>query len=83
MFASAPNPQRLATPPTPRTQMLKAHFEQQKMQMMENLSQQNLKQIHDISSQLQSGLQEFLASSMEQMFKKFSSQPTPADNQAS
>ena len=80
MFATAPDPRRLVPPPTPRTQMLKAHFEQQNMQMMENLSQQNQKQIQDLSSQLQSGLQQFLASSMEQMFKKFS---PPTDTQAS
>ena len=74
------DPQRLVPPPTPRTQMLKAHFEQQNMQMMEKLSQQNQKQIQDLSSQLQSGLQQFLASSMEQMFRKFSS--APSDNPA-
>ena len=64
----------------PHTQILKAHFEQQNMQMMENLSQQNHKQIQDLSLQLQSGLQ-FLASSMEQMFKKFSS--ASSDSRAS
>ena len=53
------------------------------MQMMENLSQQNLKQIQDLSAQLQSGLQQFLSSSMEQMFKNFSSQLAPTDTQAS
>ena len=65
MFSSAPDPQRLVPPPTPRTQMLKAHFEQQNLQMMENLSQRNQKQMLDLSSQLQSGLQQFLTSSME------------------
>ena len=80
MFSSAPDPQRLVPPPTPRTQMLKAHFEQQNMQMMENLSQQNQKQMIDLSSQLQSGLQQFLTSSMEEMFKKFS--PAPLDSTA-
>ena len=80
LFSSAPNPQRLILPPSPRTQMLKAHFEQQNLQMMENLNQkQNQKQMQDLSSQLQSGLQQFLTSSMEQMFKKFS---TPADSKA-
>ena len=78
---SAPDPQRLVPPPTPCTQMLKAHFERQNMQMMENLSQQNQKQMQDLSSQLQSGLQAFLASSMEQMFKKFS--PAPSNSTAS
>ena len=76
LFLSAPDPQRLVPPPTPRTQMLKAHFEQQNMQMMENLSQQNQKQMMDLSSQLQSGLQQFLTSSMEEMFKKFSRAPS-------
>ena len=80
MFSSAPDPQRLVPPPTPRTQMLKAHFEQQNLQMMENLSQRNQKQMLDLSSQLQSGLQQFLTSSMEEMFKKFS--PTPSDSSA-
>ena len=61
--------------------MLKAHFEQQNMQMMQNSSQQNQKQIQDLSSQLQLGLQQFLASSMEEMFKKFS--PAPSDSAAS
>ena len=80
LFSSAPDPQRVVPPPTPRTQMLKAHFEQQNMQMMENLSQQNQKQMMDLSSQLQSGLQQFLTSSMEEMFKKFS--PAPPDSAA-
>ena len=83
VFASAPQPQRLAPPEIPRTQMLKAHFEQQNMQMMENLSQQNQKQNQDLSAQLQSRLQQFLSSSMEQMFKRFSSQSAPTDTQAS
>ena len=79
LFSSAPDPQRLVPLPSPRTQMLKAHFEQQNMQMMENLSQQNQKQIQDLSSQPQSGFQQFLASSIEQMFKKFSN---PSDSKA-
>ena len=47
--------------------------------MMESLSQQNQKQMMDLSSQLQSGLHQFLTS-MEEMFKKFS--PTPPDSAA-
>ena len=74
-FSTALPPQRLAPPPTPRTQMFKAHFEQQNMEMMQSLSQQNQKQIQDLSSQLQSGLQQFLSTSMEQMFQRLASAP--------
>ena len=74
-FSTAPPPQRLEPPPTPCTQMLKAHFEQQNMEMIQSLSQQNQKQIQDLSSQLQSGLQQFLSTSMEQMFQRLASPP--------
>ena len=74
-FSTALTPQRLVPPPTPRTQMLKPHFEQQNMEMMHSLSQQNPKQIQDLSSQLQSGLQQLLSTSMEQMFQRLPSTP--------
>ena len=80
MFASAQDLQRLAPPSTPHTQMLKAHFEQQNMQMMENLSEQNQRQIQDLAVTVQTTAVSGLLNGAN--VQEVSSQPTPVDNQA-
>ena len=85
---SLPVPQRTASasvyqevPQTPRTQLIKAHLEQQNFQMMSTLQKQNQEQIKDLSSQLQTGLQAFLQQSMETMFNRLAPAQPPTHTQ--